>query len=67
MIRKLEYLNYRVKITCFQASGSDVKLRSNLDGVNLNQCNKTYESLNITLTSKQICAGGQRKDDFCKG
>lgn len=49
------------------ASKSDVKLQLELNGVNLNTCNNVYRSLRITLTPKQLCAGGIEGRDSCNG
>lgn len=51
----------------FVASHSDVKLKLEVNGVNLNRCNNIYRLAGITLNSGQICAGGEEGKDSCSG
>ena len=47
---------------------SDVKLKVELDGVPLGDCNNTYRRRRIVLTNRQLCAGGgSLGKDSCKG
>ncbi|XP_031619833.1 serine protease easter-like [Contarinia nasturtii] len=49
------------------ASSSSVKLKVEIDGVSLSQCNNVYQAQNVVLTNKQLCAGGQPAKDSCRG
>lgn len=49
----------------FLASKSNVKLQVEVDGKNLNQCNQVYSQINIQLSQKQLCAGGEILKDSC--
>ncbi|KAJ3647414.1 hypothetical protein Zmor_019293 [Zophobas morio] len=49
---------------------SPVKLKVQLPVKPLPECNTTYSSLtkgNVTLTTNQLCAGGEKGKDSCKG
>ncbi|XP_063908406.1 serine protease easter-like isoform X2 [Zophobas morio] len=49
---------------------SPVKLKVQLPVKSLPECNTTYSSLtqgNVTLTLNQMCAGGEKGKDSCKG
>ncbi|XP_031616415.1 serine protease easter-like [Contarinia nasturtii] len=48
---------------------SDRKMKVGVNGVSLNECNlnNVYRRQGITLTSKQLCAGGVRGKDSCNG
>lgn len=49
-------------------TNSNLKLKAEVDGVSLNQCNNVYRQLNVVLTSKQLCAGGDATGrDSCRG
>lgn len=49
------------------ASFSNIKLKVELSGVPLSQCNQVYRSQNVVLSQKQLCAGGQPGKDSCRG
>lgn len=51
----------------FAASRSEVKLKLEVNGFNLNRCNNAYRVASITLNSKQMCAGGEEGKDSCSG
>lgn len=53
---------------CLRAAvSSDVKQKVTLRGVSLKQCNQMYQRFRITVNSNQICAGGQKGFDSCRG
>lgn len=47
------------------ASGS-LKQHTVVDGVSLDECNRVYNMRNVTVTPKQICAGGEKSAEFCE-
>lgn len=49
------------------ASQSNIKLKARVDGVALEDCSATYRRQGITLANSQICAGGVRGIDSCRG
>lgn len=50
------------------ASLSNVKLKLTIPGVANSQCNRVYQSRNrISITDKQLCAGGLLGQDSCRG
>lgn len=52
----------------FAASRSDVKLKLEVNGINLDRCDDIYQRyLGVKLTSKQLCAGGEEGRDSCSG
>lgn len=48
-------------------SQSNVKLKVRVDGVNIQQCSQVYNRLGVTLQTTQVCAGGERGFDSCRG
>lgn len=48
------------------ASNSNIKLKVEIDGVPLDQCNNVYRIQNVVLTPKQLCAGGVPGKDSCR-
>lgn len=50
-----------------KASSSNIKLKVELLGVPLEQCNRVYRAQNVVLSQKQLCAGGQPGKDSCRG
>ncbi|EFN75742.1 Serine protease easter [Harpegnathos saltator] len=48
-------------------SASDVKLKLSLPLTNKEQCEQTYSAAGVRLGLGQICAGGQRGKDSCRG
>lgn len=48
-------------------SKKDIKQKSDLKGVDTVKCQQKYTSLGQTITSKQICAGGDFSRDTCIG
>lgn len=38
-----------------------------LSGVSMAQCNQMYRIFRIKLSSNQICAGGEKGSDSCRG
>lgn len=48
------------------ASRSEVKLKLEISGFNLEQCATIY-SRSATLNPKQMCAGGEEGRDSCSG
>ncbi|XP_055301168.1 serine protease easter-like [Sitodiplosis mosellana] len=54
---------------CFPlGTNSNIKLKAEVDGVPINQCNNVYRERNVMLTDKQLCAGGGVSGkDSCKG
>lgn len=52
----------------FSASRSDVKMKLEMTGFNLNECANIYRTLGYFLTNgKQLCAGGEDGKDSCNG
>lgn len=49
------------------ASRSDIKLKLEVNGFNLNRCGQVYRAAGITLNPKQLCAGGEEGKDSCNG
>lgn len=49
------------------ASRSDVKLKLEVNGFNLNRCNNVYKVVSLSLTTKHLCAGGEEDRDSCSG
>lgn len=50
-----------------KSSSSNIKLKVELSGVPLEQCNGVYRAQNVVLSQKQLCAGGQPGKDSCRG
>lgn len=48
-------------------SNSNIKLEVEVDGVPLDQCNAVYRNQNVQLSRKQLCAGGEKGKDSCRG
>ncbi|KAH0947924.1 hypothetical protein HN011_012040 [Eciton burchellii] len=48
-------------------SSSNVKLKLSLPLVDQDQCNQVYGNVSVQLGYGQICAGGQRGKDSCRG
>lgn len=46
---------------------SDVKLKVSLPLVDMRQCSVTYQRSGVTLGEGQLCAGGQKGFDSCRG
>ncbi|XP_031616424.1 serine protease easter-like [Contarinia nasturtii] len=46
---------------------SDVKMKIEINGVPNTHCNNMYRARLITLTTKQLCAGGEEGKDSCNG
>lgn len=52
----------------FSGTRSQVKLKLDVKGFNLNECTKIYHKMGINLTNgMQICAGGEGGKDSCNG
>lgn len=51
----------------FAASRSEVKLKLEMDGFNLNRCSSVYNLAGVSLNQKQLCAGGEQGKDSCSG
>lgn len=49
------------------ASRSEIKLKLEVNGFNLNRCGQVYRAAGITLNPKQLCAGGEEGKDSCNG
>lgn len=49
------------------ASQSNVKLKVRINGVNLNACQQVYNRQGLTLGQSQLCAGGEKGFDSCRG
>lgn len=50
-----------------RASVSNIKLKARVDGINLEECNQVYRRHGVTLVDSQICAGGEKGIDSCRG
>lgn len=48
-------------------SNSELKLKVEVDGVPISQCNNVYRLQNVELTQNQLCAGGVKGKDSCRG
>jgi secreted trypsin-like serine protease len=46
---------------------SDRKLKVEVDGVDLNTCKRTYNTIGVNLKPTQFCAGGVEGEDSCQG
>lgn len=46
---------------------NDIKLKVEIPAIFNEHCDQAYAKTGIKLTSKQICAGGQKGKDSCKG
>lgn len=59
---------FNSSIACYCiASRSDVKLKLEIEGFNLNRCNNVYRLAGISLNNGQICAGGEEgKVSICE-
>ena len=49
------------------ASSSTIKLKVSVNGVPLDQCNNVYRVHNVAMGEKQLCAGGEKGYDSCRG
>lgn len=49
------------------AAQSNIKLKVTLNAVPQAKCNSIYRTFNINLARSQLCAGGDRGRDSCKG
>ncbi|XP_031619952.1 uncharacterized protein LOC116338681 [Contarinia nasturtii] len=49
------------------ASRSEIKMKLEMKGFNLNRCNNVYKLAGITLADHQLCAGGEQGRDSCSG
>ncbi|XP_031636700.1 CLIP domain-containing serine protease 2-like isoform X2 [Contarinia nasturtii] len=47
-------------------SGSSLKMSAEISGVPHEECNNFYREYNVTITNKQLCAGGESEKDFCQ-
>lgn len=55
-------------VVFFSGTRSQVKLKLDVNGFNMNECTKIYQKMGVTLTnSMQICAGGDGGKDSCNG
>lgn len=48
-------------------SSSSIKLKASVDGVDLNECQNVYKAQGINLENSQMCAGGKKGIDSCRG
>lgn len=51
----------------FPAVGSKIKLQVTLKGISNVQCNHKYRRHNLTFKENQMCAGGEKGSDSCRG
>lgn len=52
----------------FAGSPSEVKLKLEVKGFNLQSCNNIYNQIyRVSLNSRQMCAGGEDGKDSCNG
>lgn len=51
----------------YTASRSDVKLKLEVQGFNLNDCAEVYKNDGYIVTEKHLCAGGDEGRDSCNG
>lgn len=51
----------------YLVSFSNKKLKVDVKGVSPSQCDATYSRYNVFLGSGQLCAGGQKGFDSCRG
>lgn len=65
----LNFINQKhfVSFIIFLAQFSNLKLKVELNAVPINQCIQKYRSKGILLTENQLCAGGEKGKDACKG
>jgi len=50
-----------------KVSASDIKLKVNVDGVSNSDCQQVYNSENREIVDTQVCAGGKKGFDSCRG
>lgn len=48
-------------------SASNLKLKLNVDGVTNAKCQDIYGSQNLEIVGSQVCAGGLKGKDSCRG
>lgn len=51
----------------FAVSFSNFKLKVKVPGVSNDRCNSVYSRHSVTLGSGQLCAGGVKGSDSCRG
>lgn len=51
----------------FAVSFSNFKLKVKVPGVSTDKCNSVYSRHSVTLGSGQLCAGGVKGSDSCRG
>ncbi|CRL07282.1 CLUMA_CG020261, isoform A [Clunio marinus] len=50
-----------------KVSASNLKLKVNVDGVSNDDCQRVYSSENRQIVDSQVCAGGKKGFDSCRG
>lgn len=63
LIAQNAFLNY----IFFSGNVSEIKLKLIINGVSLAKCNEVYNTKQITISAAQICAGGDKGLDSCRG
>lgn len=58
---------YLIYLKYLKESNSEIKLDVEVNGVPLGQCNEVYRNQNVQLSRKQLCAGGEKGKDSCRG
>lgn len=48
-------------------TNSQIKLKLNVPGRTLSECNARYSANLVRLTDNQLCAGGEKGRDSCRG
>lgn len=70
-LRNREYEGIRLEVAGWgkteNASFSNFKLKVGVDGVSNQQCNQAYSRHSVNLGSGQLCAGGEKGFDSCRG
>ena len=58
----------QIKIIFPIGTSSNIKLKAEIDGVSSDQCDEVYRKMDIVLSNKQFCAGGDESGKgSCKG
>lgn len=59
--------NLYINLFFFSVSFSNFKLKVKVPGVSNERCNSVYSRHSVTLGAGQLCAGGTKGADSCRG
>lgn len=51
----------------FSGTQSQIKLKVEVNGFNLDQCSNVYRNFSINLSDEHLCAGGEEGKGSCNG